>query len=380
MAARFVDDTYRPFSTRFAGHLRSILGGATLATTVALASGCVVSDEFTTSPEAQGVDSCDEVDAVQVVEAQRGFVDFRCEGQRYFEFEGAEVVGESDGLCTVVANWTEASYPGSPCDYGPYFPGTAVEGRPLVIEDRARVASLVRGRGWLVDAGVRSGELDAGQRTRLAERWQRAGLYEHASVASFARFTLDLMVHGAPPELLLAAQKAAADEVRHAQRCFGLAASYGSAVSPGALDLPGGSLPLSQELVTFAVETAREGCIGETLAAVRAAEQLAVTTVPGVRAVLEELVRDEGDHAELAWRTLSWAVAKGGEPVRVALRTVFDEASRAVDAFVEGGPSDDALRAHGLLSDAEVRRGLRRALDTVILPAADELLRERAAA
>jgi hypothetical protein len=376
MAARTLDDRYRPFSSRFGHHLRSILGGAALASSVAFGTGCQLDLEFTGVAQDQGFDDCDDIDAALLVQQQTGFIDYRCEGSRYFVFESAEVVSDVDGECTVKATWVDESYPGSPCEQSgvPYFPGTAVDGRPLVVEQQARVARVRRGNAWTVQSGVQLDGLTENQRLRLAERWQQAALYEHASVASFARFTLDLMTHGAPPALLLAAQKAAADEVRHAQLCFGLAAAYGSVVEPANLELPGGSLPLSQSLVELAVDTAREGCIGETLAAVRAAEQLRYATDPGVQRVLTALVQDEGEHAELAWRTLRWAVDQGGEPVREALRVVFDEAVRAVDGFVEGGESDPELRAHGLLSDEETRRGLRRAMEGVILPAAQELL------
>jgi hypothetical protein len=50
-----------------------------------------------------------------------------------------------------------------------------------------------------------------------AMKWQQQALGEHASIASFNAFSLQLMVNGAPPSLLRAASKAADDEVRHAQ-------------------------------------------------------------------------------------------------------------------------------------------------------------------
>ena len=55
--------------------------------------------------------------------------------------------------------------------------------------------------------------LDSTTRAHIAQEWTAMGLAEHASVASFARFTLQLMAVGAPAELLHAAQLGAADEV-----------------------------------------------------------------------------------------------------------------------------------------------------------------------
>ena len=57
------------------------------------------------------------------------------------------------------------------------------------------------------------------------QEWVRRGLYEHASVASFARHTLDLLAAAAPAVLVSEAQQAATDEINHAQLCFGVANS-----------------------------------------------------------------------------------------------------------------------------------------------------------
>ena len=44
--------------------------------------------------------------------------------------------------------------------------------------------------------------LSESTRARLAREWAHIGALEHASVASFARFTLQLMALGAPADLL----------------------------------------------------------------------------------------------------------------------------------------------------------------------------------
>src|SRR5690606_21383764 len=73
-------------------------------------------------------------------------------------------------------------------------------------------------------------------RPRLAAYWARIAGDEHASVASFARFILDLLAVGAPPELVLGAQQALADEVEHARIGYALASLYeGTGVGPGPL-------------------------------------------------------------------------------------------------------------------------------------------------
>ena len=53
-----------------------------------------------------------------------------------------------------------------------------------------------------------------------ARKWLAAALAEHASVASFSKFALELLAVGAPASLLQRAHQAALDEIRHAQLSF----------------------------------------------------------------------------------------------------------------------------------------------------------------
>jgi hypothetical protein len=188
----------------------------------------------------------------------------------------------------------------------------------------------------------------------LAEAWTRDALLEHASVASFGRFALELLGAGAPPSLVADAHRAALDEVQHARLCFGLASAYaGEDIGPGAFDF-GRGVAVEADLADIAVRTFLEGCAGETFGAVLAAEALAAATDPAVRAVLAVIAEDEARHAELAWRAVAWAVEAGGAPVREALR--------------------DALDAHGRLDAAAVRATIERTLREVVLPCAHGLL------
>ncbi len=93
---------------------------------------------------------------------------------------------------------------------------------------------------------------------------------EHASVAAFARAALELMAVGPPrPSCCAGCAEAGLDEVRHAQgvlraggRVRRRRARAGSA-APGAAAARGG-------LVALACDTFREGCVGETIAALTA--------------------------------------------------------------------------------------------------------------
>jgi hypothetical protein len=199
-------------------------------------------------------------------------------------------------------------------------------------------------------------------------------LLEHASVASFGRFALELLAVGAPPELVDLAHRAAMDEVRHARLCFALASAYaGHSIAPGPFPFEG-RVDVSADLAAIAVLAVREGCAGETLASVLAAEACARATDPAVRSVLAAITKDEARHAELAWRTVAWAVSRGGARVREAVARAFEEVLGG-EPVMQGGASGGALAGHGRLSTEVQRDVMRRALEEVVRPAAAALLR-----
>jgi hypothetical protein len=160
-----------------------------------------------------------------------------------------------------------------------------------------------------------------GSSAPLASKWAELGLDEHASVASFARFGLELLALGAPAQLVHEQLRAAGDELRHARLCFDLARRFGGvAVKPGAMPIPRGALNRAGDPVATALGVFEEGCVNESLAACEAAHAAETATDPEVRAVLEQLAADERRHATAAWVALRWLLASYGERVRRPLR------------------------------------------------------------
>ncbi len=262
------------------------------------------------------------------------------------------------------------------CCYEVTQPG-CLTGRPFLVEDQPRAAPARRShdRSWAPAASPRVVNLSPRARRALAAAWANDARGEHASVASFARFALDLMAVGAPAELLAGAQQAGLNEVRHAELCFGLASAYeGAALAPGRFPF-GGSVAVAGDLPALAASAVEEGCVGETLAAIQASEQHAAATNPAVRDALSIVAADEARHAELAWRTVAWAVAFGGPEVRRAVRAAFDEAL-ATPPSPESIPGDltAALAAHGRLDGAALRRAFERGIAEVIRPAVQALV------
>ena len=246
-------------------------------------------------------------------------------------------------------------------------------GRPLMEEGRAKLAKTKRAidnpwRGAL--PRVRSTH-SPDKRLAAGQFYLLTALYEHASVASFQKFGMELMRFGAPPQLLDRAQMAARDEIRHAQMAFAIAADLlGAEVQPDNLDY---NPVLSKTLREFAKATLTEGAMGETLAVLLAVEQLQHTDDPAIRAFLEQVVAEEAQHAELAWETLRWCLQQDPSILSVVEEAIAKGPQIALDHYPES-----PIEGLGLPSRSSMAAAVERGFVSVILPSL-ESLREIAA-
>lgn len=175
-------------------------------------------------------------------------------------------------------------------------------------------------------------------RAAVAAQWRENGRTEHASVAAFARLTMDLIALGAPPDLIQSANLDARDEIRHAELCFSLAKVLdgrdgGPGPFPGAQTartLPGNR---TLALAGLAVDSLVDGALHEGLSARVIAQLARRCEEPVIRALLFELAADEGRHAGHGWDVVKWCLAEGGAPVAHALR--------AAAAVLPENPSTD---------------------------------------
>jgi hypothetical protein len=159
----------------------------------------------------------------------------------------------------------------------------------------------------------------------LAHQWRENGRTEHASVAAFARLTLDLMALGAPPRLIASSNADALDEIRHTELCFSLARSLdGVTLDPGPFPAaaPGPKLFSSRDfsLAMLAVDSLVDGALHEGVSARVIAKLAKRCEVPAIRGVLKEIAADEGRHAAHGWDVVEWCLEQGGAPVAEALR------------------------------------------------------------
>ena len=254
-------------------------------------------------------------------------------------------------------------------------PGTCAIGRPFLVEDRQRLAPPATRADWNEAAQLPNlTDLDAGLCAGLAEQWTRIALMEHASIAAFARFTLQLMSLGAPAHLIERATAAMIDETRHTKACFAVASSYARRpLGPGSLAIEH-SLDESS-LQAIVLNTIREGCVGETVAAIEAHEAAEHACDPALRELLMRISEDEARHAELAYRFVQWALTAGGPELERAVQREFAEL-RIVAPPAECAltAADHTLLEHGVVADA-LRAAIReQAMAEVILPCSRALL------
>jgi hypothetical protein len=215
------------------------------------------------------------------------------------------MVGASAGSCVMNATHRTCSY--------------CVAGRPFLVATEIRTAPLAARGDW--SSGKLAPSVDhltPSERAELTAHWSRLGQMEHASIAAFARFQLQLLALGAPAELVESCTAALADETAHTKLCFALASVYaGRSLGPGPLDIAG-SLEASSlsDIVDLVLV---EGCFGEASAALEAFEAAESAADPVIRAAYSRIAEDEQRHAELAFRFVRWALQRGGAEVAVRI-------------------------------------------------------------
>lgn len=202
-------------------------------------------------------------------------------------------------------------------------------GRPLRVKGKQVFPQLVRGSDWTLGARPSTAGLDPATLAALEALWLHDAQKEHASVPAFARIGWMLAAVGAPAELLAWSQRAAMEEVEHAQKCFALAAGYGGrshSVEPMPDLLLAGMDFRGDPLSVLAVESLQDGCLLEDFNADVAAASALACEEPVTRAVLEQIAREERSHAEFSWAVLAWVLQRSPDVAGLAV----DEAAAAL--------------------------------------------------
>lgn len=245
---------------------------------------------------------------------------------------------------------------------------SCVVGRPLVIEGQTLSAAPTTRHDWQTPVELDVDALEAEKRIVAAEHYLQIAAMEHASVASFARFSLQLLALGAPSDLLHETHRAALDEIEHARIAYALAAQFGKK-NVGPDKLPAAVASIQVDIKNFVRALVEEGCVGETLGAAEgraAAEKASLSLASSLRRIAD----DEERHATLAWRTLQWALQTFGEPARDAAAEAFAQAMRI---YSRDPHAESDIAELGILSGTSLGTLRRHVLSAVIVPCAQAL-------
>ncbi len=250
-------------------------------------------------------------------------------------------------------------------------------GRPLRQGDALVLSSAVQRRDWSQRWPVTAEPSEPHARAWLRDHWLEQASFEHASIASFSRFCSQLLALGAPSALVHAALTAASDEIRHAQLCYGLASRYAEEpLGPGPLALPVESLDVTPTQV--ALETLRDGCLGESVAAELVRRGAEGALDPELSRAFHAVADDEQRHAELAWRTVAWLLRAHGAPVREVIAAFRSELEQELAAVEAESPrvthQPEAAAGQGALSWRAQRAHRGAAVREIVLPCLDALL------
>ncbi|HXX68337.1 MAG TPA: hypothetical protein VEK07_14195 [Polyangiaceae bacterium] len=226
-------------------------------------------------------------------------------------------------------------------------------GRQLRRRGRLLLPRLHPGESsWTSDVGG-TVDVDASLRASVAAQWRENAKTEHASVAAFARLTLDLMALGAPAHLLAAAQRDALDEVRHTQMCLSLASAVDGAPHEPApfpeVHLSGRPFPSrTLALASLAAHSLVDGALHEGLSA-RVVSRLArLAHAKPVRDVLARIAADEGRHSAHGWQVVEWCVTVGGAPVLCAVQGAASALPHQVRASMPAAAEDGSWQRWGI--------------------------------
>jgi len=220
------------------------------------------------------------------------------------------------------------------------------------------------------------------ERREVARVWGARERIERQAGDLFAGLAEDLEATGESGELVALARQASRDEGRHAARCRDLARHFAAPVpalavaQPPRLGPPG--LPRGQRALFTSVALS---CVTETLSTALLFDLRRRAVDPMVRATVNEILRDEVDHARVGWRHLAaaarrssvaWlsphlpamlraaigAAASSGPPAAAAEPRAADSHSAApatVDPLLAGYGVLPRADAVGIMRDAAVQ-------------------------
>lgn len=201
--------------------------------------------------------------------------------------------------------------------------------------------------------------------------WAQRAAAELDAAARFDRLATLLRETSAKRVVVDMAREAVDDEHRHHTRCVALARRFGATVS----DATRGRAPALAAGPRTAVEqaiyeTVAMSCVTESLSTALLMEIRAAAVDDEVAATVDEILRDEVDHARLGWAHLAAESPQrdlaflGPRLPAVLAHTVHDE----IFATDDGGPLALEVAGYGGLPRPQRRNVLLRTMRDVVFP------------
>jgi hypothetical protein len=216
---------------------------------------------------------------------------------------------------------------------------------------------------------------------RLACDAQKAlALGEYTAVDLFAQIASGLALNGAPFDIVAAATRVPADEIRHADLTFRMARLLSDREVEVHFDRPTSNVNGAGAMTLEALDHViiEVSAIGETLSCALLSACKERATDPAARAVYASIVADEVHHARLGWYYLTWRAPQWtrADRQRVADRTatmLLEIEPRFWRGRDAPAPARAAARSLGVLESAGQQRAVRAVMEDEIVPALDAL-------
>jgi len=213
-------------------------------------------------------------------------------------------------------------------------------------------------------------ELSPAERALLRQYWVDRARGELTTALTFEFMQADLVEEGAPRELVTLAETAIADEHRHVDWCLRWANFIDSA-EPAEPQLSG-TRPLELDGASAhdnrLLRTVFGCCFSETVAVHVLERSHALITLPTVRKLNHEHLKEEVGHSRLGWALAGWPALTPRD--RQMLASYIPEMTRLVRMVWQSTERVASPRLHalGYLSCDVIDPACDEALDGVILP------------
>lgn len=221
-------------------------------------------------------------------------------------------------------------------------------------------------------------ELTAEQRQRVGRTWMKRSEAEYLAISTFAVLTIDLAAAAAPADVMSLCNRAAIDEIRHAELCLRMASIYlGQQKQPAVKMSTLPDDPKKSRRAQAIANTLLVSCASETYATTILCTARDQSSDPVTREVLTAIYSDEVQHARLGWSYLRYCIDRDGQRAIDAAAEMVPIAIRGVANVVEtprpNQPIPDVLRKHSIMLPAEERVVFSSCVREVIVPGFEAL-------